>query len=130
MNADAVMKDRLEEEMLTIGRAAKAAAAQLAFASAKQKNQALLAAATALRDSVEDILAANAKDLEVGRAKGLSAPLLDRLALTPERIEAMAAGLEAVVAQPDPVGRVLDEWDRPNGFQSGRHRFDTLRRQG
>ncbi len=81
MNADAVMKDRLEGEMLAMGRAAKTAAAQLALASSEQKNKALLASAAALRKNAEGILAANAKDLEAGRAKGLSAPLLDRLAL-------------------------------------------------
>ncbi len=120
MNADAVMKDQLEEDMLAMGRAAKAAAAQLALASSEQKDKALMASAAALRRNAEAILAANAKDLEVGRAKGLSAPMLDRLALTPERVEAMAAGLEAIAEQPDPVGKVLAEWERPNGLKIDR----------
>nr|WP_299361926.1 glutamate-5-semialdehyde dehydrogenase [uncultured Paracoccus sp.] len=99
-----------------LGRAARAAAAELACAPAEVKAQALLAAASALTAAEDRILQANARDLAFARDKGLSPALIDRLRLDPPRIAAMAEGLRAVAAQPDPVGRVLAEWDRPNGL--------------
>ncbi|RKK00758.1 glutamate-5-semialdehyde dehydrogenase, partial [Teichococcus wenyumeiae] len=87
---------------------------QLARAGRPAKDQALLAAASAIRARQEAILAANAADLEA--APGLTAAFRDRLVLNPARIEAMAKGLEEVAALPDPVGRVLAEWTRPNGL--------------
>ncbi|MEJ2027095.1 MAG: gamma-glutamyl-phosphate reductase, partial [Limibacillus sp.] len=75
------------------------------------------AAAKALRASQEEILAANAKDMEEAKAKGLSEALLDRLLLNPERVEAMAAGLEAIAEQEDPLGRVIELRERPNGLK-------------
>ena len=80
------------------------------------KNRALIAAARAVRERSPDILAANARDLADARAKSMSAALLDRLTLNPARIEAMARGLEEVAAHPDPVGRVLAAFTRPNGL--------------
>ncbi|MBR0666946.1 glutamate-5-semialdehyde dehydrogenase [Roseomonas hellenica] len=95
-------------------RDARAASAQLAAAPRPLKDRALLAAAAALRASAPDILAANGEDLAA--ATGLSAAFQDRLTLTPARVEAMAQGLEEIAALPDPVGRTLAEWTRPNGL--------------
>jgi glutamate-5-semialdehyde dehydrogenase len=95
-------------------RAAKAAAGALARAPRPVKDQALKAAAAALRARQAEILAANAADLEA--APGLSGAFRDRLTLTPARVEAMAAGLDDIAALPDPVGRSLSEWTRPNGL--------------
>jgi glutamate-5-semialdehyde dehydrogenase len=102
--------------MRAIGAEARAAARALANAPAETKNCALTAAAEALRARAGEILAANARDLEAARAKGLAASFIDRLTLDSHRIEAMARGLEEVAALPDPVGRVLATFKRPNGL--------------
>jgi len=104
------------EMMDELGRRAREAASELALCPGSQRNQALQAAADSIRDSADAILDANRVDMEAAEKLGLSAPLLDRLALNPERLESMATGLETVVELPDPVGRVLAEWDRPNGL--------------
>jgi len=106
----------LEVLMTTIGRQARAAAAALARAPAGARDVALEAAAALLRAHAAQILAANADDLERARAHGLSGALLDRLGLDETRVEAMARGVEEVRALPDPLGRVLAEWTRPNGL--------------
>ncbi len=93
--------------MQEIGRAARAAAAELAFAPSEQKDTALRAAADAIAADSAAILAANARDMAAARAKGLSPAMLDRLLLTDDRIAGMAAGLRAIADQPDPVGAVL-----------------------
>lgn len=116
----ALLKDSLQDQMAALGRNARTAAAELAQAKPEAKQQALLAAAKAIRDSRAAIEEANARDMAAGRDKGMTAALLDRLELTPERIEAMARGLEDIAAFPDPVGRVLAEWDRPNGLKIAR----------
>jgi glutamate-5-semialdehyde dehydrogenase len=101
--------------MQGIGRAARSAARVLAFASADEKNRALLAAAAALRRCASQILAANEGDIrEAG--SGLSGALLDRLQLNDSRVEAMARGLEDVAQTRDPIGVRLAEWSRPNGM--------------
>ncbi|HMA13335.1 MAG TPA: gamma-glutamyl-phosphate reductase, partial [Kiloniellaceae bacterium] len=122
MSAEAALKqqDDLQATMAALGRAARAAAAALALAAPEAKTRALTAAAAAIRANVEKIAAANAKDMAAARAKGLTPALLDRLELTPARIEAMAKGVEEVAALPDPVGRTLAEWDRPNGLKIAR----------
>ncbi len=102
--------------MRAIGAEARLAARELANAPAEKKNQALMAAARALRARSAEILAANARDLGDAEAKRLSAALVDRLALNADRIEAMARGLEEVARLPDPVGRVLATFTRPNGL--------------
>jgi glutamate-5-semialdehyde dehydrogenase len=107
----------LNAEMAVIGRRAREAAVALGLASADTKIAALKNAAAAVRAREADILAANARDLAEAGAQSLSAALRDRLALDPKRVEAIAAGLEAVAALPDPVGRVLTEWTRPNGLR-------------
>lgn len=103
-------------QMDEIGREARAASAELAFAPAQAKAQALKAAADAVIARSDEIIAANALDLDYGRDKGLSPAMKDRLLLDAPRIQAIAAGLRAVAAQDDPVGRLLAAWDRPNGL--------------
>ena len=102
--------------MREIGAKARAAARELAIAPAEKKNRALHAAARSLRERAGEILAANELDCADARAKGVSAALIDRLALDSVRIEAIARGLEEVAALPDPVGRVLATYARPNGL--------------
>jgi glutamate-5-semialdehyde dehydrogenase len=102
--------------MREIGAKARAAARVVANAPAEKKNRALLAGARILRERGGEILAANELDCEDARAKDLSAALIDRLTLNSTRIEAIALGLEEVAALPDPVGRVLATYTRPNGL--------------
>jgi glutamate-5-semialdehyde dehydrogenase len=102
--------------MRSIGADARAAARVLANASAEHKNRALTAAARILRERKADVLAANARDLAAAKAKGLAASFIDRLTLNEARIEGIAQGLEDVAALPDPVGRVLATFTRPNGL--------------
>jgi glutamate-5-semialdehyde dehydrogenase len=116
----AVLENDLPERMADLGRAARDAAHALAQAEPAAKNSALEAAAQAIRQSRDEILEANGRDMEAARAKGLSAAMLDRLELNGERVEAMAKGLEAIATFPDPVGRVLAEWERPNGLRIAR----------
>jgi glutamate-5-semialdehyde dehydrogenase len=104
----------LTATMAEIGRRAREAAAPLALASAEAKITALRDAARAVRAQSGEILDANARDL--AEAEDLSPALRDRLALDPGRLEAVAAGLEAIAELPDPVGRVLARWTRPNGL--------------
>jgi glutamate-5-semialdehyde dehydrogenase len=104
----------LASEMATIGRRARAAAASLALASAEAKTDALRAAAQSVRAGEAAILAANARDL--AEAEGLSPALRDRLALDSKRLAAIAAGLDAIAELPDPIGRTLSRWTRPNGL--------------
>ena len=108
--------------MTQLGVQAKAASHTLALASTESKNAALLAAAKAIRTRARVIEAANAEDMAAGRAKHLTAALLDRLMLDEKRIESMAAGLEAIAQQDDPVGVVMTEWTRPNGLSIARVR--------
>ncbi|WP_112322688.1 glutamate-5-semialdehyde dehydrogenase [Oceanibium sediminis] len=102
--------------MQDIGKRAKAAAQVLATASAAQKTAALNGAAEAVLAHMDEILAANEEDLAYARDKGLSGAMMDRLLLDAGRVRAISDGLNAVAAQADPVGRVLAEWDRPNGL--------------
>ncbi len=108
--------------MADLGKRAKAAAQKLATASAERKAQALNAAADAVWAQREAIIAANAKDLEFGRSKGLSSAMMDRLMLDEGRIQGIVDGLRAVAAQEDPVGAVLEEWTQPTGLRIQRVR--------
>ena len=112
--------DTTARTMEWIGSAAKEAAAALAQADGETKNRALRAAAQSVRDNSAAILEANERDMQAAEAKGLLRAMLDRLALNPDRIEAIASGLEEVADLPDPVGRVLAEWERPNGLRISR----------
>lgn len=103
---------RTTNELLAAARGAKPAAAAL---STQQKNRLLASMADALTQRADAILAANADDLEAARG-AVSDVMLDRLALTRQRVEAMADGLRAVAALPDPVGETLSETRRPNGL--------------
>ncbi len=103
--------------MLDMGKAAKAAAVELATTSSDVKNLALREAAKSLRARSPDIIKANSIDMTTGEQKGLKGSFLDRLLLNEERVEAMAAGLESIAAFPDPVGSSLGQWDRPNGLK-------------
>jgi glutamate-5-semialdehyde dehydrogenase len=107
----------IQETIHQMGRQARAAAYKLAQLSSDEKNAILREMAAAIRQRVPELLAANAKDLEAGRAKGLSNAMLDRLMLDEKRIEAIAAGIDQVATLPDPVGQVLDSWTRPNGIR-------------
>ena len=120
MNVRADSKEALAGEMLALGHAARSAARAMREATTDTKNKALRAAASALRAHTKDILAANTEDLAKAKANGISASMLDRLALDEKRIEAMAKGVEDVAALPDPVGRELSRWTRPNGLDISR----------
>ncbi len=110
------------ETMSEIGHRARAAARTLALASTETKNRALTAAAGALREHAATILAENAHDVADMTKNGGSAAFIDRLTLNDTRIEAMAKGIEAIAALPDPVGGVTAAWDRPNGLHIERVR--------
>jgi glutamate-5-semialdehyde dehydrogenase len=113
----------IREEMQRIALDAKAAGRVLATLSSGVKDEMLGRMAAALEENVPSLLAANELDLSAGRAKGLSAAMLDRLALDAKSVRAMAAGLREVAALPDPVGEVTSMWRRPNGLQVGRMRI-------
>ncbi len=102
--------------MAAMGRAARNCAHALSLAPAEQKNRALHAAAAAIRARRAAILESNGRDMASAKASGAPTAFLDRLALDASRIEAMASGLEAIAALPDPVGRVLARFERPNGL--------------
>ena len=109
-------------ELKQIGKAAKKASHLIGALSQEKKNQALYAAAGRLKEDIPLILAANERDMEKGRQKGLSEGLLDRLLLTRERIESMALGLAQIALLPDPVGELLEQFDRPNGLHIEKRR--------
>jgi glutamate-5-semialdehyde dehydrogenase len=108
--------------MLAMGEAARAASAEVAKAGPEKRTAALKAMAARIRAAAPQILAANAEDMTAANAKGISGAMLDRLELTPARIEAMAKGVEDVAALADPVGTVLATWTRPNGLEISRVR--------
>ncbi|MFK8035146.1 MAG: glutamate-5-semialdehyde dehydrogenase [Hyphomicrobiales bacterium] len=108
--------------MANLGAAAKEAASVLAIASRSQKDKALVEAANSLRAATQVILAANEIDVAAMVEKEAAASFIDRLTLNEERIEGIAAGLEAIAELPDPVGDVMAEWERPNGLKISRVR--------
>ncbi len=108
--------------MDAMGKAARDAAAELAFAPGAQKAHALTAAADAIRSGAAAILDANAADVAEAREKDVPGALLDRLSLDLRRVEAIAESLCTVALQPDPVGAVIAEWDRPSGIHIQRVR--------
>ncbi len=108
------MPDSLSQTMDGLGRQARNAARTLALSSGDVRNAALHAASAELRKRRAVILEANAIDMR--EARELGAAMLDRLMLDESRVEAMAAGLEAIAGLPDPLGRVMAEWQRPNGL--------------
>ena len=116
------MTESVLDYMTRLGQAARQASRVIAGASTAQKNQALQAAAAALDEARAELSAANELDLAAGRANGLDAALLDRLALTPARIDGMIEGLRQVASLPDPVGAIRDMSYRPSGIQVGKMR--------
>ncbi|MGE7468341.1 glutamate-5-semialdehyde dehydrogenase [Bosea sp. NPDC003192] len=102
--------------MRGLGQGARAAARRVGTASTEQRNRALAAMAEALRRRAPAILAANRQDLADGRAAGLAASFIDRLALDEARLEAIAQAVADIAALPDPVGRVLASWTQANGL--------------
>ncbi|MEW6446871.1 MAG: glutamate-5-semialdehyde dehydrogenase [Bacillota bacterium] len=114
--------NEIEAAVLEKAKRAKEAARRLAYMSTKEKDAGLLAMAGALEANMAEILDANARDLEAGRAGGLSGALLDRLMLNEARVKEMAQGLRDVVRLPDPVGEIAAMWLRPNGLQIGQMR--------
>ncbi|MCU0802903.1 MAG: glutamate-5-semialdehyde dehydrogenase, partial [Rhodobacteraceae bacterium] len=110
------MDGTVADLMTTMGTAAKLAAAELAYASAERKHAALIGAAEAVWAGRQAIMDENTLDLAYGRDKGLSPAMMDRLVLDEGRIRGIVDGLRTVAEQPDPVGRVLAAWDRPNGL--------------
>ena len=107
----------LREQMIGLGKQARAASRALAGLTSAEKDACLRAMADSIEAAAPVLAEANLRDLEVGRGLGLSAAMMDRLALNPSRITAMAAGLREVASLPDPVGRKLDERVRPNGLR-------------
>lgn len=113
----------LKQQALALGKQAKIAARQLAPLSSEEKNRALLLMADKLVAQSDFLVAENNKDLEFAKKNGVSGAMLDRIALNPERVKAMAQGLREVVALPDPVREIVKMWRRPNGLQVGRMRI-------
>ncbi|WP_315070464.1 glutamate-5-semialdehyde dehydrogenase [uncultured Clostridium sp.] len=109
-------------KLVIMGQKAKNASYELGVASTKEKDDALIFMAEELLKAKEEIIKANKIDLNTAEAKGMSKAMLDRLALSDERIEGMADGLKDVVKLQDPVGEVISMWQRPNGLQIGQKR--------
>ena len=122
MNRPELIENDTAALMRGIGEAAKDARRQLAIATPEAKNNALKAAAKALRDATPKILEANVKDVDAAKAAGRPASFVDRLLLDEKRVAAVAKGLEEIAELPDPVGTVLAEWTRPNGLKFQRVR--------
>jgi glutamate-5-semialdehyde dehydrogenase len=121
MNA-ATNASEIASVMDSLGRAAVDAARALAQATTMQKNAALAAAAAHMRAQCAQILAANKADMQQAKDRGLSGAMLDRLALDEKRVEAMAKGIEDIIALADPIGTLMTEWTRPNGMRIQRVR--------
>jgi glutamate-5-semialdehyde dehydrogenase len=117
-----VVKDDIQSLMLEIGARARAASQPLAIASAERKHAALVSMAAEILARKDEILAANALDLDNARAAGMSPALMDRLTLNEERIGGIADGIRTVAELRDLVGDVIAEWDRPNGLHIERVR--------
>jgi glutamate-5-semialdehyde dehydrogenase len=116
------LKSEIAAIMTRLGQQAAAASSVLALASTGVKNHALTKIAGSLRARRAELLAANARDMDAARAKGLSGALLDRLALDENRVESMARGVEEIAALPDPIGTTITQWTRPNGLDIARVR--------
>ncbi len=112
----------IDSLVIDIGRRAREASRSLAVASSLQKKDALIFGAKSIKENTTDILENNKKDLDFGKSKGLSDALMDRLLLNEERIASMIVGLEAIANQDDPVGEIMEAWERPNGLEIKRVR--------
>ena len=112
----------LEQDMLAMGRRARAAARQLALASPEARTRAISGMAKALRARAADVLKANAADQDAAREKGMDAAMLDRLGLDADRLEGVARALDSIAAIPDPVGAETARWTPENGLDIARVR--------
>jgi glutamate-5-semialdehyde dehydrogenase len=119
-NSNEAQLNHLTAEMMTIGAAARDAARAMREASDETKTKALTVAAATIRSRVAEILSANKADIEAAKAANMPAPMVERLMLNETRIEAMAKGVEEVANLPDPVGKELARWSRPNGLDIAR----------
>ncbi|SHJ28176.1 glutamate-5-semialdehyde dehydrogenase [Rubritalea squalenifaciens DSM 18772] len=108
--------EEIKDHIYSMGKKARAAALKLSQLTEVEKASILRAMARAVREATPEILAANAKDIEAGEAKGLTGAMLDRLRLDANRVDAIAGGIEQVADLPDPVGEELEKIDRPNGI--------------
>ncbi|QGM98437.1 glutamate-5-semialdehyde dehydrogenase [Methylocystis parvus] len=113
---EAPKAETLEEELSALGRAARKAARAVALAPGAAKDEALRAAAAEIRRQCGAILAANALDVADAKSRGTAGSFIDRLTLDPGRVEAIARGVEEIADLPDPVGRLLARFERPNGL--------------
>ncbi|HAE02356.1 MAG TPA: gamma-glutamyl-phosphate reductase, partial [Rhodospirillaceae bacterium] len=109
-------------DLKAMAQRARTACHALGLATSDARRDGLYQAARIIRARMDDIVQANARDMAYGAEKNLSPAMMDRLLLPQDRIEAMATGVEAVADLPDPVGQVLQSWDRPNGLQIDRVR--------
>jgi len=116
------MAEDVKSVMQTLGKQAREAASRMRVSETKVKNDALQCAASVLRREYEEMLAANAMDMQAARENGVDEALLERLLLTAERVESMAEGLDQIATLPDPVGAISDLVYRPSGIQVGRMR--------
>ncbi|MGY3777229.1 glutamate-5-semialdehyde dehydrogenase [Isobaculum melis] len=112
----------MTEELIQKGKLAKEAAHFLSFVETTEKNRFLLGLSAALLEKIPEILTENEKDIQIAKAKGMNANLLDRLRLTPARIEAIAEGVRQTSQLPDPIGEVLQMWKNEVGLQIGKQR--------
>ena len=112
----------LLQRVTALAQEAKQSARAVALSSTATRTAALMAAAKAVRQNAEKILSANQKDLAQAKTKGLTEAMIDRLRLDTSRLEDIAAACEAVAKLPDPVGEVVESWDRPNGLKIVRRR--------
>jgi glutamate-5-semialdehyde dehydrogenase len=117
-----VQQASIKDYMQSLGQAARAASRRVAAADTNTRNLALLQTITAIEASRQQVLEANRRDLEAGRQKGLDAAMLDRLELTPKRIDGVIEGLRQVAALTDPIGEISDLRYMPSGIQVGRMR--------
>jgi glutamate-5-semialdehyde dehydrogenase len=122
MKPSETLSDETTEQMRALGHRARAAQRAIALAPSKTKSEALLAAATEMYDRMALIMHANTQDIESARAAGMTSAYIDRLTLDKKRINAIGQGLEAIAALPDPVGKVMEAWTRPNGLRIERIR--------
>jgi len=111
------ISQEIEKEMIALGNAAKTGFSELFGCNGEKRNSALKAAAAAIRSNAHKIIEANESDMESANNRGLSSAMIDRLMLDNDRVEAMAVGLDSISELPDPVGKILAAWDRPNGLK-------------
>ena len=121
--SDKLSNAPLTDQANELGRQAKTAARRLAVLSSEEKNRALHVMAGRLEAQSDFLIDANHKDLEAAKKAGITGAVLDRIALTPKRVQAMAKGLREIAALPDPVREIVKMWRRPNGLQVGKMRI-------